>query len=75
MYTHSLCSRSNVHRPCQCCELSWQLRGWCGKRQVDGAKIALQHNVGLGGAVVCTVYRRGFGYTTPSPASKLGYVS
>jgi acetyl-CoA acetyltransferase len=41
----------------QCCELTWQLRGEAGKRQVDGAKVALQHNLGLGGAVVVSIYR------------------
>jgi len=44
----------------QCTELCWQLRGVAGKRQVDAAKVALQHNVGLGGACVVTMYRRGF---------------
>jgi hypothetical protein len=33
------------------------LRGQAGERQVDGAKQALQHNIGLGGAAVVTVYR------------------
>ena len=32
----------------QCAELCWQLRGMCGKRQVPNAKVALQHNLGLG---------------------------
>jgi acetyl-CoA acyltransferase len=41
----------------QCSELTWQLRGTADKRQVDGAKVALQHNIGLGGAAVVTVYR------------------
>ena len=41
----------------QCSELTWQLRGQAGKRQVDGAKVALQHNLGLGGAAVVTVYK------------------
>ncbi len=41
----------------QCSELTWQLRGKADKRQVDGAKIALQHNIGLGGAAVVSVYR------------------
>jgi acetyl-CoA acyltransferase len=41
----------------QCTELTWQLRGDSEKRQVDGAKVALQHNIGLGGAAVVTVYR------------------
>ena len=35
-----------------------QLRGQAGERQVEGAKVALQHNLGLGGACVVTVYRR-----------------
>ncbi|XP_070261250.1 sterol carrier protein 2 [Myotis yumanensis] len=44
----------------QCAELCWQLRGEAGKRQVPGAKVALQHNLGLGGAAVVTIYRMGF---------------
>lgn len=44
----------------QCAELCWQLRGEAGKRQVTGAKVGLQHNIGLGGAVVVTLYRLGF---------------
>jgi acetyl-CoA acetyltransferase len=40
----------------QCTELVWQLRGTAGKRQVDGARHALQHNLGLGGACVVTMY-------------------
>jgi len=43
----------------QCTELVWQLRGTADKRQVPGAKIALQHNLGLGGACVVTMYRAG----------------
>jgi len=42
----------------QCTELVWQLRGTADKRQVEGARIALQHNLGLGGACVVTMYRR-----------------
>jgi len=41
----------------QCTELVWQLRGTSEKRQVAGAKVALQHNLGLGGACVVTMYR------------------
>ncbi len=41
----------------QCSELTWQLRGQASKRQVNGAKVALQHNVGLGGAAVVTAYK------------------
>ncbi|MFE7721219.1 lipid-transfer protein [Nocardia rhizosphaerihabitans] len=41
----------------QCSELTWQLRGTADARQVDNARIALQHNIGLGGAVVVTAYR------------------
>ncbi len=42
----------------QCTELVWHLRGTAEQRQVEGAKIALQHNLGLGGACVVTMYRR-----------------
>lgn len=42
----------------QCAELVWQLRGQAGARQVDGAKVALQHNLGLGGACVVTMYAK-----------------
>jgi len=42
----------------QCSELNWQLRGQADKRQVEGAKVALQHNLGLGGAAVVTMYRK-----------------
>ncbi|MCC7215507.1 MAG: lipid-transfer protein [Burkholderiales bacterium] len=41
----------------QCYELTHQLRGSADARQVDGARIALQHNLGLGGACVTTLYR------------------
>ena len=41
----------------QCSELTWQLRGTADKRQVEGAKVALQHNIGLGGAAVVSVYK------------------
>lgn len=42
----------------QCAELSWQLRGQAGPRQVQDARLALQHNLGLGGACVVTLYER-----------------
>ena len=42
----------------QCAELVWQLRGQAGERQVPGARLALQHNLGLGGACVVTLYER-----------------
>ena len=42
----------------QCSELVWQLRGQAEKRQVKGARVALQHNLGLGGAAVVTMYRK-----------------
>ena len=44
----------------QCAELCWQLRGMANKRQVPNAKLALQHNIGLGGAVVVGLYTLGF---------------
>lgn len=40
----------------QCAELVWQLRGQAGARQVPEARLALQHNLGLGGACVVTLY-------------------
>ncbi|KAI4258215.1 MAG: hypothetical protein L6R42_005224 [Xanthoria sp. 1 TBL-2021] len=59
----------------QCAELVWQLRGWATNRLVNGAKVALQHNLGLGGAVVCTVYKRADGESNEnvSSASDVGY--
>lgn len=55
----------------QCAELVWHLRGWANNRLVPPAKgsaagekgvdVALQHNLGLGGACVCTVYKRADG--------------
>jgi len=59
----------------QCSELCWQLRNMCGKRQVPNVKYGLQHNLGLGGAVMIAVYKLGFpehfrpiSPTTPNPA-------
>jgi len=40
----------------QCAELVWQLRGRSGARQVDDVSLALQHNIGIGGAAVVTLY-------------------
>ena len=42
----------------QCFELNQQLRGLAGARQVEGARVGLQHNLGLGGACVVTMYRK-----------------
>ncbi|EEB10353.1 Nonspecific lipid-transfer protein, putative [Pediculus humanus corporis] len=44
----------------QCTELCLQLRGLAEKRQVPDARIALQHNIGLGGASIVALYRKGF---------------
>jgi len=52
----------------QCAELVWHLRGWANNRLVPDTKVALQHNLGLGGAGVCTVYKRGDGQSN-SPVS------
>lgn len=41
----------------QCTELTLQLRGQAGKRQVDGVRTALQHNGGLGGTTIVTMYQ------------------
>ncbi|MGW4741720.1 thiolase C-terminal domain-containing protein [Nocardia xishanensis] len=40
----------------QTAELSWHLRGLADERQVPDARIALAHNLGLGGACVVTLY-------------------
>ncbi|KAL4804328.1 acetyl-CoA acetyltransferase [Aspergillus unguis] len=46
----------------QCAELTWQLRGWANNgRLVKGTRVAVQHNIGLGGAIVVTVYKRADG--------------
>ena len=42
----------------QACELYWQLQNKAEKRQVPNAKVALQHNLGLGGACVVAVYKK-----------------
>jgi acetyl-CoA acyltransferase len=42
----------------QCAELVWQLRGQAGARQVEGVEVALQQNLGLGGACVVTMYKK-----------------
>ena len=34
-----------------------------GKRQVDGARVGMQHNFGIGGAAVVTLYKK---YEIPS---------
>jgi len=57
----------------QCAELCWQLRGLAGRRQVPGAKLALQHNIGLGGAVVVGLYKLGFSETTEGRSVGLHY--
>jgi acetyl-CoA acetyltransferase len=41
----------------QCFELCNQLRNNAGQRQVPGARVALQHNIGVPGAAVVTIYR------------------
>jgi len=50
---HPLCATGLA----QCFELTHQLRGSAEQRQVDGARIGLQHNLGLGGACVVTLYQ------------------
>lgn len=40
----------------QCAELVWQLRGQAERRQVSNARVGLQHNLGLGGACVISLY-------------------
>ncbi|KAM6505001.1 hypothetical protein FSOLCH5_014917 [Fusarium solani] len=64
----------------QCAELVWHLRGWANNRAVPETKYCLQHNLGLGGAVVVTVYKRADGKAAPvvdsntvGQKNKLGY--
>ncbi|KAG9699284.1 hypothetical protein KCU95_g5396, partial [Aureobasidium melanogenum] len=54
----------------QCAELVWHLRGWANNRLVKGTTAALQHNLGLGGAVVVTVYKRADGKASESVDSQ-----
>lgn len=51
----------------QCAELVWHLRGWANNRHVQGVTSALQHNLGLGGAAVVTVYKRADGNQSVEP--------
>lgn len=64
----------------QCAELVWHLRGWANNRLVEGTTAAMQHNLGLGGAVVVSVYKRADGKACDAVSSeevgkrnKLGY--
>lgn len=64
----------------QCAELVWHLRGWANNRAAPNTRYCLQHNLGLGGAAVVTVYRRADGKMAPAVNStmvgqrnKLGY--
>lgn len=54
----------------QCAELTWQLRGWANNRLVDKTRVAVQHNLGLGGAVVINVYKRADGKTNAEVSSE-----
>jgi len=57
----------------QCAELTWHLRGWANNRLVKDTKYCLQHNLGLGGAVVVTVYKRADGKAaTPISDEQVG---
>lgn len=64
----------------QCAELVWHLRGWANNRLIKDTSVALQHNLGLGGAAVVTVYKRADGKSndkvddaTIGKHNKLGY--
>ncbi|KAF1981318.1 putative sterol carrier protein [Aulographum hederae CBS 113979] len=56
----------------QCAELVWHLRGWANNRLVrgGGVKVALQHNIGLGGAVVVSVFKRADGKVATEVSSE-----
>lgn len=53
----------------QCAELVWHLRGWANNRSVPNTSACLQHNLGLGGAVVCSVYKRADGQVSKEVSS------
>ncbi|KIW35489.1 uncharacterized protein PV07_02185 [Cladophialophora immunda] len=60
----------------QCAELTWHLRGWANNRLVKDTKYCLQHNLGLGGAVVVTVYKRADGKAaTPVSDEQVGRIN
>ncbi|KAK8168295.1 thiolase-like protein [Phyllosticta citrichinensis] len=54
----------------QCAELVWQLRGWANNRlaPIQPGDVALQHNLGLGGAAVVSVFVRSDGKANASVA-------
>lgn len=54
----------------QCAELVWQLRGWANNRLVK-SEYALQHNLGLGGAAVVTIYKRADGKQNEAVSDKV----
>jgi sterol carrier protein 2 len=54
----------------QCAELVWHLRGWANNRLVEGTTAAMQHNLGLGGAVVVSVYKRADGKASDAVSSE-----
>jgi sterol carrier protein 2 len=54
----------------QCTELVWHLRGWANNRLIAGTDACLQHNLGLGGAVVVTVYKRADGKVAKAVTSE-----
>merc|ERR1719203_2524214 len=55
----------------QCAELNWQLREEAGPRQVPNARVALQHNLGLGGCAVVTMYKRPEEFLKKPPKRKV----
>lgn len=52
----------------QAAELVWHLRGWASNRSVPGTRYCLQHNLGLGGCVVLSLYQRADGQLAPENA-------
>ncbi|EXJ70619.1 sterol carrier protein 2 [Cladophialophora psammophila CBS 110553] len=60
----------------QCAELTWHLRGWANNRTVKDTRYCLQHNLGLGGATVVTVYKRADGkVATPVSDAEVGRIN
>lgn len=47
------------------CVTVWHLRGWAKRRSVASTRYCLQHNMGMGGATVVTIYKRIDGEVAP----------
>lgn len=60
-----LISRHNVVNKIMSFSTVWHLRGWAKRRSVASTRYCLQHNMGMGGATVVTIYKRIDGEVAP----------